>query len=79
MTGGDPEVVYDDLEGRTFRLGPTDEPYWKFRLAQYVFWLVRTGPWAPLIVRVPGAERAGLWAFEVAVLSRDVWEVDDGE
>ncbi|WP_302083568.1 hypothetical protein [Salinibaculum rarum] len=68
----DDSTETDNVTSVTF--GPANAPYWKFRLAQAVFWVVRLSPLTPVIKHLPGAKRAGEWAFRVTVLSRDTWE-----
>lgn len=61
---------------RTWFIGPSKANYFKFVFAGFVFYLVRTSCIAKYVIRIPGATRAGLWAFRVRVLSRDFDELE---
>lgn len=69
MTGTqDTETQQGD---RKWHVGPPQEPWWKFKIAQGVYRVAS----APVVEGLPGAERARNWAFGVTVLSRDFDEV----
>ena len=59
------------MSEREYHVGPPDEPYWKFRIAQ----LVHRFASCRCVRGLPGAERARNWAFRVTVLSREFTEV----
>jgi len=59
------------MSDREWHVGPPDEPYWKFRVAQVVY---RFASWR-ILSELPGAESLRNWAFGVTVLSREFDEV----
>lgn len=61
---------------RKWFVGPAQINYFKFVFAGIVFWLVRTSPLAPYIIKLPGTTTAGKWAFKIRVLSRDFDEIE---
>jgi hypothetical protein len=63
------------MSERTWHVGPPDEPYWKFRVAQLAY---RFASWR-VVSELPGAEAVRNWAFGVTVLSRDFDEVETTE
>lgn len=71
-----PENDPDDRTVERWFVGPSQTNRFKFMLAGFVFWLVRTSPISKYIIRIPGATKAGVWAFKIRVMSRDFEQVN---
>ena len=60
------------MSNREWSVGPPDEPYWKYRVAQVAYRFASSR----IVSDLPGAEAVRNWAFGVTVLSRDFDEVE---
>lgn len=66
-------------ETKTVFVGPSNEPYFKFKFAQLVFHLFRLSRVARALQYIPGSTHLTLWAFKVTVMSRDFETVSESE
>lgn len=70
------EVKKDDTEeisegeSKEFFVGPSQEPWWKFKLAG-ICWKLTRGSNSNIPKYIPGASKVAKWSFKVRVMSRD--------
>lgn len=74
----EPPLVQELKDGKELFVGPTTAPWWKFKLAQKVDWLLRASnlrnaDWIPFVSRLRS------WTIEVCVLSREMEPVEPRE